>query len=159
MVEISLVELFFRTIPETFLFILAGYLFHCKKIDKTKLFISTIVLSMSIYLVRMLPIHYGVHTVINIVNYIFISVLINKIPVEKAISYCLVLTIILFICEWINLILLYRIINIGSKELLNTVIGKIFYSLPSLLLFAIAIFIFYSLNYKKKREGISNVFR
>ncbi|OFI01556.1 hypothetical protein CLOACE_20730 [Clostridium acetireducens DSM 10703] len=157
MIELSIQEFFFRTILESFLLILAAYLLSYKSINKKLCFISAILLSLTVYLVRMLPIYYGVHTIINIMIYILLLVSINKITIIKAIPISLGISVILSMCEFINFIVIERLLKIKVSLINNSTI-KILCFMPSLLLFALILLIFYKVRYKNKKEGYNNVF-
>lgn len=103
MLRLSIIELFLRLIPEGILYAFAMYAFtNTKKIDIKKILICGILLGISIYLIRFLPIHFGVHTILFLMIYIFISVKIIQVEVLNAIAYGLIMVITLFISEWIN---------------------------------------------------------
>lgn len=158
MLRITFLEFVFRSIPESFLFLLATYILCYKRINLQKYLISSIFVALTTYLIRMLPVVFGVHTIISTVLIILILVNICKIPVLKAIPCCLILTTILSICEFINIFVLENLFKLDIKVLFNDQIRKILYSSPSIILFAFFIFIFYISIYKNKRsiENVSN---
>ncbi|MTK13940.1 MAG: hypothetical protein F8N39_18325, partial [Clostridiaceae bacterium] len=59
-------------------------------------------LSIVAYLIRMLPIHFGVHTIILLVGYVLVMASINDLNIIKSASSGLILVIILFASEWLN---------------------------------------------------------
>ncbi|MCY6484775.1 hypothetical protein OW763_10530 [Clostridium aestuarii] len=156
MLKLSLLEFFLRGIPEQFIFICANYVFSNKTIDKKALCISTILLTISSYLIRFLPIHYGVHTILFIITYVLLCVFISKIDIIKAISSALISVIILLICEGINVFVLEKLFKIQIDMVFKEPLSKILYSTPSLLLFGITVFIFHRKFYKKR--AYTNVF-
>ena len=54
------------------------------------------------YLVRQLPIQFGVHTLITIMIFIIVSIYVNHIEMFKAITSILLLYIIRLVTEWFN---------------------------------------------------------
>lgn len=151
MLELSIWELFFRTIPEGFAFMLAAYVFARKDIEKNKYILSSILLGAIIYLFRKLPIHFGVHTILLIMVYSLLAVTINKIEIKKAVSAALSSTILMFLSEGLNVILLDKLFNIKIEDFVNIVSLKLLYSSPSLIFFAIIVFVFYKVSNRTKR--------
>lgn len=151
-------EFFLRCIPESLLYICVSYLFARKKIDKKSYFISSMLFAIVSYLVRKLPIHFGVHTIIIMIIYIIINILVNKIPIDKSISSILSGIILLLTCEWINLFILNNYLNINIQTMMNHPLMKILYMMPSLILFACFIYLLYIFVYRNKKEDQKNVF-
>ncbi|NMM61318.1 hypothetical protein HBE96_01115 [Clostridium sp. P21] len=114
--------------------------------------------AITVYLVRKLPIHFGVHTIVIIIFYIIINILINKIPIDKSISSILSGTIVLLICEWINLFILNDYLKINIQIMINHPLMKSLYMMPSLVLFICFIYLLYIFVYKNKEEDCKNVF-
>lgn len=158
MIQVSLLEVFLRGIPESLLYIFISYLFARKKINKKSYFVSSILFAITVYLVRKLPIHFGVHTIVIIIFYIIINILINKIPIDKSISSILSGTIVLLICEWINLFILNDYLKINIQIMINHPLMKSLYMMPSLVLFICFIYLLYIFVYKNKEEDCKNVF-
>ena len=127
MLRISLIEFILRTIPESFLIIWAIYLLSYKRINQKRYIASSVFIAISTYLVRMLPINYGVHTVINIIICILIVVLINKISISKAMSSVLKVVITISICEWVNTVVLDKIMKLDFQVVFNKSLRKTLY--------------------------------
>lgn len=157
MLKLTLIEFIFRGIPEAFILIFAGYAFAGKKPEKNKFFITSILLAVAAYLVRMLPIHFGVHTIILLVIYVLVSVNINKIDTFKAISAGLSGAIILFLCEWINVFMLTEVLKINIDIAFKSYLKKCLYLSPSLILFAAVIMVVFYVNCSR-RKVTKNVF-
>jgi hypothetical protein len=138
------------------LFILGGYIFANKKIKKKDYFVSSILFAIGTYLIRMLPIHFGVHIIIISMLYILITISINKIYVIQAISSSMILIITLSTFESLNAIILNEF-KIDMKLILNNPLKKMLYFSPSLILFALSILIIKLLMYKNKKEDTKNV--
>lgn len=157
MLQLSLLELFFRTLPESCIYIWSGYILSNNKIDKTKFILSSILLSLCTFCIRLLPIHFGVHTILFLIVYILICALINKIDIIKSISSGLISVIILFICEGINVFIL-RLLQIDIETTFKEPVTKLLYGIPSLFLFGLIITILYKINSKRRRlyKNVSN---
>lgn len=158
MLKVSLVELFFRGFPETLLFLWAIDLINIKKLNVKIWILLSPILTVVIYLIRMLPIQYGVNTLIAVVILITSEYLVNKLPLEKAIASSLIVVTLLSICEFINFIMLKYIFNIDTLKVMNEPLLKILLGLPSLVFFAAFVFVFYTFNKKRIMKGkIKNV--
>ena len=159
MLSATLLEFFLRGIPEGFLFIFAGYTFSKTRVNVKKFIISGFVLGMIGYLVRFLPISFGVHSVLILIACILMLNAIHKIPLIKAISSGLIMMIIAFAAEIINGILIaffrgfslleiihdFKVIDI---EFVNAT-QKLLYGLPSLTIMGLVLTVIY-MTYKKK---------
>lgn len=158
MLQLSPLEFFFRTLPESCIFIWAGYMFSNNKIGKTKFILSSILLSLCTFFIRLLPIHFGVHTILFLIVYILICTLINKIDIINSISSGLISIISLFICEGINVFILNEFLQIDIQIAFKEPITKILYGIPSLFLFGLIIGILYRIISKRRRlyKNVSN---
>lgn len=150
MLKMSLVEFFLRAIPEGFLFIFAVYVFSKTTVNKSRYILSSIIFIFVPYLIRLLPIDYGIHTLIGLIFQILLAVYINKINVLKSIQACILSIVTMFVCEGINV----GIIKFILKKDLNTVfsnsLSKMLYGIPSLLIFACIVCIYYFKTAKRK---------
>lgn len=126
--------LFLRTLLEGVIIILSIYLLSNKQINKRLLVISGILVGVSIFLVRLLPIHFGVHTIILLIIMIFISIKICSIEIRKAITSCIIFTILLFACEWISTIAYVSLLGQSVELLFNKSVMSTLMSIPPLFL-------------------------
>ncbi|GAA0727759.1 hypothetical protein GCM10008905_25740 [Clostridium malenominatum] len=150
MFELSLVEFFGRAIPEGFLFIFASYAFSKTAINKRDYLISSILMSFIGITIRKLPIHYGVHTILSIISIILLSVNINKIDVIKSIQAAIILIILQFICEGINVFIIQYIFKADISHIFNDSMLKTLYGIPSLVVFGVIAGFCYFVLLKKK---------
>ncbi|MGU9538553.1 hypothetical protein ACQX0N_06130 [Clostridium tepidum] len=93
------------------------------------------------YCVRMLPIQFGIHLAINIIFSIVLSVNIGKISMKDAISYNMIIIIVLSISEFINIFLLINIFNINESIARLTPVIRVISVIPYLILFVFNIFL------------------
>jgi hypothetical protein len=101
--------------------------------------------------VRLLPINFGVHIIINLMIHIFLLVQINGIDVFKAVATSLIAVIILLLCEWLNFLILDKGLRISAEIYSKDALAKELYFLPSLLLFFLIIMgVFYTKYYLNK---------
>lgn len=150
MLKLSALEFFFRTIPESFLCVFLAYIIYNKTISKMAIIKSSIAFAIITYLIRLLPISYGVNTIISMIAFILIAVYIIKISINVSIISIFISVILMSICEWINAIILTNIFNI--KQINNTSLIIIYYT-PSLIMFMILVVIFYILKNKINKEN------
>lgn len=145
MLHITILEIILRGIPETILLFLGVYIFSYTEISFKNLILSSLLLTAPLYLIRLLPIQFGVHTFLNLLILILLSVYVNKISTVKAISASLISTIILFICDAASYLLIMLLFKNNLSNILQDPMLKILYSMPSLLLFSIIIFVAYKI--------------
>lgn len=157
MLKLSLLEFFLRGLPEEFLIMFAVFAFSKTVVNKKKYVISSIFLVVIVYTIRLLPIQYGVHTIINLIAIIVLTVSINKISIIKAIQASIVTIILEFISEGINVFIIEYIFKADVKYVLKEPSLKILYGIPSLLIFAVIVSIYYySLARRKMLKEVSN---
>ena len=154
MLKLTLMEFLFRGLPEGFLFLFAIYSFSNTAINKKRYIASSLILVGAIYLIRLLPIQYGVHTILNIIMLIILTVNINKIGIIKSIQTSLMAMILEYICEGMNVFIIQYIFKADIMYLLSEPLLKILYGIPSLLIFAtiVSTYYFYVARKKKLRE-------
>ncbi|WP_147564577.1 hypothetical protein [Clostridium tyrobutyricum] len=150
MLKISLLDLLSSVLPESFLFIFASYLFNHKKFDRNRIIASIIIFSFAVYFIRLLPIQFGIHTILNILVYVAICIKINRIPFTKSITYSLILMAMLSLSEQLNYLILYHIFGQNVQTILNNDLFKNLCFMPSMLLFFIGIIICYKVFYRKR---------
>jgi len=143
MTKFTILEFFVRVIPETFLFIFATYVFAKVKLDLRRYLISGITLAIVGIITRALPIHNGVHTILNVFALIIIAVNINKIDMIKSIQIGVIIVILQFICEAINVLLIQYIFRADVINVFKNPTLKTIYGIPSTLIFFIIIIIYY----------------
>lgn len=151
MLKLHPIEFFLRAVPEGFLFIFAVYVFSKVNINKPKYIISSILFAIIMFIVRLLPINYGVHTILALMLVVLLTTTYNKIDVIKAMRSVLSVVLIQFLTEGINILILNLIPNINIDTLFDDPVVKTLIGLPSLLIAALLIYIFYAFN--KKKEG------
>ncbi|AVQ37856.1 hypothetical protein C7M56_03850 [Clostridium botulinum] len=155
MLKLSILEFFLISIPESFIFMIGIYFLSKKSFSKRRLKIMALLLGMESYCVRMLPIHFGIHLAINIIFSIVLSVNIGKIPMKDAISYNMIMVIVLSISEFINVFLFIQIFNINGPLVRFTTAIKVIYIIPYFTLFIFNIFL--TNRFVNKRKQCKNI--
>lgn len=157
MLRLTLLEVFLRSLPEEFLIIFAVYVFSKTDINVKKYIISSILYLIAVYIIRLLPIQYGVHTILNIIVIIVLAVNINKIAIIKSIQVSIMVLILLFICEGINIFIIQYIFKVNVINILSNTLLKVLYGIPSLVIFAATVFTYYFyLGRRKKLSEVTN---
>ncbi len=151
--KLTLIELLIKGIPEGFLDILAMYIFtRCKFDKKTYIILSCLFIAIT-YSIRLLPINFGVNSTLSILVFIILFVMIKKVEFSKAIKASIMVMILLFISEGLNMLLLISYYGKTKAEqvLSSTPLIKSIYSIPSTLIFAVIILISYIIIFKLKK--------
>ncbi len=138
MLRTSLGYILIRTFPECAIVLFVGCYFLNLKISMSTLLKKTLIVGVIQSCIRMLPISFGIHTIIGMALVLFVLVnmseqtFINSIMALCKIFLCLILS------ESIYIWLLIDVLSVPDALLIDnyTVMGAI-YSLPSLILFVI----------------------
>lgn len=153
MLRLTLFEFIFRTLPEAFIFIFASYVLANHNVNIKKYILSSILVAISIYFIRIFPINFGVHTILNIIIQTAILNGISKIDIIPAVKSAIVTTICLFIIELLNMVVLNIMFENQLNEILSSPKLKTLYGLPSLVMFLIIVSCYYYLK-KGKSEYV-----
>jgi len=156
--HISILELIIKGIPEGFLDVLCIYVFTRTSIEKKKYILQSIITVLAIYLIRQLPINYGVNSILSLLFFAILFSFIYKMPFSKIIKAGMVTIIIIFICELINVYLLYQVFGSElTQQLLSESVSKSICGIPSTVLFALIILIssYILKRIDKHRKGIN----
>lgn len=151
MLRLTLTDLLILGIPESLLVILSVCLFSQKRLTCKHYILSVILYSASGFIVRMLPISFGVHTIINIIVLILICLYMLKISVLKAISYTFITFILVSFCEAVYFTLMTKLLKFDIVLEASNNLMKDLYEFPSLILFAIVILMVARI-YKKSKS-------
>lgn len=131
--KLTIFEYIARAVPESYI-MLYSLLSLCNiKTNSKKFIFSGILMSLFQYTVRLFPINYGVHTILGI---FFIIILMNnlyKVDMIKCIKCSLLVVLLLFICEFLNLTLLNLIFDERLELIMLNKAYKTFLGIPSLL--------------------------
>ncbi|MDY4948122.1 MAG: hypothetical protein SO128_01960 [Clostridium cadaveris] len=154
MLKLTAIEIVARLIPEALIFIFATYALSKTKIDIKRYITASCLLTTCIFIIRMLPISYGVHTILNIIVQAVIIIYINRIEIIDAIKCTITTAISLFILEGLNMLLLTFIFDDQVESIMRDPFLKTLSGLPSLAAFAIIIITYYF--YLKKKDRLKN---
>ncbi|NLU07625.1 MAG: hypothetical protein GXW91_05265 [Clostridiales bacterium] len=152
MLKINWVEIFLRLIPEMFMMVWGIHIIARKPLNIGKCILLSVILGIITFLVRELPIYFGVHTII-IIIFIIIIMVIEGIPMITSIYGTLFMSLMFSLSEFLNMLLLKLFginININSVE----PIKKSLLGIPSLLIIFLVII---TIRHLIKKRGIKNV--
>lgn len=126
-----------RTFPECAIVLIIGCYFLNLKVSRTTLLKKTLILGIIQSFIRMLPISFGIHTIIGMAFVLFMLVDMSKDTFINAIMALCKIFLCLILSESIYIKLLIDVLSVPYESFVNnyTVIGAI-YSLPSLVIFA-----------------------
>lgn len=138
MLHTSLGYILVRSFPECAVMLIVGCKFLNLKISIETLLKKTFILGMIISLIRMLPISFGIHTIIGMVIILFVLADLSK----SSFMDCIIAMCKLFLClifsEVIYIKLITTIFLVPESVLLNNYsVTSAIYTLPSLFIFAI----------------------
>lgn len=120
MLKLTVFEFLIRLIPEAFVLMFALFMLCNIKVVMNRYVVSSILLGVFEYIIRFLPINYGVNTILGIFIMIIIMYKINNSDMIASVKASLIITIVLFICEWVNVLLL----NIVLREKLEIIMNN-----------------------------------
>ncbi|WP_069998055.1 hypothetical protein [Cellulosilyticum sp. I15G10I2] len=148
--RLTTLEIILRAIPEGFLYILGFYTYTKTKININRYIISSILGGGLIGIMRGLPISYGIHTILLMISLTAVGVLINKINIIKSIQAGILVFASMFICEAINLLLIFSIFTKEMEHIFADPKLKIIYGIPSLVILGSFLGIYYRRLSKRK---------
>ncbi|GAA0069657.1 hypothetical protein UT300003_11800 [Clostridium sardiniense] len=153
--HLSFLEFVVRGIPEGILFIFSVYVFSNTKIESGKFIISSLSLAIATFLVRMLPISYGIHTILNIIVLVIIATVIIKVSIIDAIRSGILTAILMFVCEGMNMGLIQITHGSDMERIFTDPVLKTVYGIPSLMIFTIILLAYKFI--KINRKGFKSV--
>ena len=153
MLEISLFELAVRGVLEGFLFILSVHALSRTRISTKPFIISSLVFVAFTYLIRLLDINFGVHTVLNLIVIIGLCVHINKLMLFSVVKGAMISILIMFAIEGINVAFLQFLFKDDLVAIVSDPYKKTLAGIPGLILFGvIVITLYYFLAYRYSKN-------
>ncbi|KOR25699.1 hypothetical protein P9J83_10545 [Clostridium sporogenes] len=150
MLKLSVVEFVARAVPEAFLLIFAIYTFSNTRINKKRYLLSSFLMIIMIFIIRSLPISYGIHTILSIMVLVLLSYIINKIDVITAVKSTIITIIFQFVCEGINIFIIQYVLKDDMNYIFNNANLKTIYGIPSLTIFTCIVLLLYIRLLKKE---------
>ncbi len=122
-----------------------------KLVIKDYILSSSLVISIS-YLVRLLPISFGIHTLLNMLFLFLICIIILKLPAYLTIRSSIIVTVLLLICEMVDVAIMLIIFgkeNFESMMLMPLI--KALMGFPASIMFVLINAFVYYISIKQKR--------
>ena len=155
MLEISLLQLACKGIPEGIAYVVGMYALTGLKIRWKQLSFMSGILILATYLIRLLPIRFGIHTMLILFTAIVVFMVTTKTPVIRNIKAALMILAFLIVSEMINLLLLQVLYDSDRvQEIIADNIQKTLYSIPSTVIFILLAVGAYYLRVVRKRDTI-----
>lgn len=145
MLKLPLQGFFLRALPEGFLGIFAVYAFSGVRVNVKRFIIASFTFGVAMYLIRCLPIKFGIHTMIGILINIIIAFQINKIEIISSITSSLLYVVCLAIGEALTVPFITSYLNMTVEELLDSSMSNIA-GIPSLIFVLLIVFGTYSIK-------------
>lgn len=143
-----LAELIIRIIPEILLFIGASFVLTKTKIDKKNFVLSSCILCIVPYITRLLPVDFGITSLLALVFLAFLNVKINKIKPVASIKASVLIFITMFLSELISITFMQVVLKLNMNEIFKNTVTRSIAGIPSLFIFAIFIFIIHKVSKK-----------
>ena len=96
---------------QSIVFVFSLYTFTKTKIQKREFILCTFIFMVGTYIIRLLPIYFGVHTLLSLILLMFLGFYVLKLPVYSTIKATLFTTVILLLVEAANLFVLKMIFS------------------------------------------------
>lgn len=146
-------ESIFGYIMQGFVVVLGIFAFNRQKIIFKSYIMVSVIQIVITYLLRLLGINYGVHTILILLLLFILSILILKMPIYKTIRSTLLVTILLLVSEMANVAMMLAIYGEETfKGMMNVPLQKAIAGLPGAFIFALLILLSYFILTKDKKK-------
>ena len=138
-----------------FTFVLGVFAFSRRKIVLKTYVLTSLLVTVIIYVVRLLPISFGVHTIIIMLFLILICIIILKVPAYTTIWSVLLIMVLLLICEMADIAVMIQILGEEKFQsmMLLTSDKAIIGSVPTIFFAMLIALKYFVLNNTKKKNG------
>ncbi|MGI6712658.1 MAG: hypothetical protein ACOX4L_08080 [Bacillota bacterium] len=117
--KMTLIRLVLQGIPENIALVTLGFVLVKAKIEWKKIIVLGVILAISAFLVRLLPITFGLHTIINIILMVGFLNYFAKADITKSVVVSLACYIILILLETIIGYIIISFLDISLKTVLK----------------------------------------
>ena len=139
---------------QAFIFIFGIYTFNRQKIEIKKYLLASVLVAIISYIVRLMPISFGVHTIFDMIASILICILLLKMPAINTIRSMSIVIVLLLASEIVGLISVSTIFgNDRFQDIMDNSLRRAIVSVPINLLFLLLVTLSY---YILKKKGDSN---
>lgn len=152
MLESSLIYTLMRSFPESILVLISFIILLDIKMAKSDIIKTGLLLGIIISAIRVLPISFGVHTILSMCTYVIVIMKLANIKLINSVITSCEVFIALAISEGIYFALATSVLNISENILLNNASFKsAIVTLPSLIIFIIIIIMLRKIIYFLKK--------
>lgn len=143
-IQIIIFEFLLGYILQAFTLILGLYAFNRRKIEVKKYIAASVIMAVVFYLTRLLPVRFGVHTILNFVVAYLVAIVYIKLPVIPSAKAVLFIILIIMALDLITTFIMTLIfgqshfVNMMEQETLRCILG-----LPSSIAGALTITLLY----------------
>lgn len=110
----------------------------------------SIVICITVFIARLLPVHFGVHTIISIIIYIILSVKLFSIDIYRSIATVLIIHIVLFVSDLLLVMIYTKLLQLPAELVMSKTWVANVAGIPSLFIFYLIIKI---IHYFKKKKA------
>lgn len=155
--KIIIFEYLLGYVLQGFTITLGVYAFNRRRIELKPYVLASALVIVGSYFVRLLPIGFGVHAILNVLFLFLICTFFLQMPAHTTVRSALLATVLLVVCEMIDTWIMVTVFGIEKFEKLMLVPSqKAILGVPGSLLFVILTGIAYVvLNNPRKRKGES----
>lgn len=139
MFQLTIPDILLRVIPDAIFFVWAFYYISKTTYNMKRFVLSCLIQSIGCYLIRSLPITFGINSLLIVLLFISVNIWVNKIPIIKAIKTTVLVYITMFFSEIIEVAILQILLKEELNEVLKNPLLKNLYAFPSFILFVVAI--------------------
>jgi hypothetical protein len=137
-----------------FAMILGIYAFCRSKVEGKKYLIASAMMIVVLYVMRLLPIQAGIHTILDLILCFLIAVLYLKMPAFNAIRSILIMTVLLLLTELLNVFSMTQLLGKARFDaLMADPVSKYIVGLPAAVVFAGIILVVYLILKKKNNKN------
>jgi hypothetical protein len=155
--EVIIFEFLLGYALQGFTIVLGIYAFNRQRVIIKSYVIASVMVIIISYFVRLLPISFGVHTILNMLIMFLICIFYLKTPAYNTIKSALLVTVLLLVCEMADVAVMMAIL--GQKEFERLMLNSLYKALvglPGTILFVIIVVLAYVfLNKQAEKKGVS----
>lgn len=156
MLQMSILDFLVTAVPEGLIYVLALYVLSKQPMDKKKYWLASVVHMVMIFVIRLLPISYGIHTIMIMVSLIVIGITINKLDAISVIRATISTVILQFVSEGISVFGVEQVTGRDISDLMRSRGTKMMCGLISLFILVVIILII-KRRYEKNAQCGKNI--
>lgn len=132
--RITWLSFFFQGIPESIALVTLAFVIAKARMDWKKVVVFGIILGISAFIIRRLPITFGVHLLVNIVLLLIFLNIVEKVKLITSIVSVVLTFVLLIVSETIIHVLCVNVFGLSMENILKDQVLYIIVGLPQILL-------------------------